>query len=651
MTRGLAPDQIGVTEAMIAAYGDFIWENSLNVQIRRGDPVRQPDRAQDGQVGMGLSDQQMADRLGLACGQVTQIRVLLEARRYRRTSYRRLLDLGGNKRFRAETFLAHEDRPRFSEAALALRAALAFDPERVRTYVANGGWADDTLTRWLKRAPAERIVAVGDGVTLTYGYLRERAEGLARGLFAKGVGPGDVVSVQLPNGPEFLIAYVAIARLGAVLSTVHMPYRAAEMRTLLSHTRARAFIGLSRVKDFSAIETVRGLAADLPDLAAIVAVGEPMAGATSFAHLIDEGGPLPAEIAAQPADPFLLLFTSGTSSSPKAVPLTYQMTLGNARLGAVEHRIGPDDRILSAAPYSHLLGLYSLHLAFAVGAANQILPVFTPPDLLAAIERHRPTVLFTAPAHMAFLDGQGLLDKADLSSLKLVIVSGSACPPELARRIASKLPNGTLTQLWGMTELQAGLYTRPADPLEMAATSVGRPCPLTDIRIADAADQALPDGQEGELQIRGPLLFAGYHKNDEANRQGFSADGWFRTEDLAVRNADGTITISGRKKDVINRGGVKYNTREIEDLLAAHPRVLQAAIVPYPDPILGEKACVFVVAREGGPPDLKDLCAWLDAKGVAKTKWPERLEIIDEMPMTPTRKVIKGRLKERLAPT
>jgi len=158
----------------------------------------------------------------------------------------------------------------------------------------------------------------------------------------------------------------------------------------------------------------------------------------------------------------------------------------------------------------------------------------------------------------------------------------------------------------------------------------------------------LPADREGELQIRGSLLFPGYFRNDEANRGAFTPDAWFRTGDLAIMDASGNVRITGRTKDIINRGGVKYNPVDVEDLIGAHPKVLQAAVVAYPDPVLGEKACCFVVVKGEDAPTLPELCAYLTERGISKVKLPERLEIIDAMPMTPTRKVIKARLRERL---
>lgn len=535
-----------------------------------------------------------------------------------------------------------------------LRQAIRIDSATRSLYEKAGWWANDTLTRWLaddvSRAADRPAAKLGDTV-VSYRELVERAERFARGLHDLGVRRGDVVSVQLPNTPEFLIAYFAITRLGAVLSTVHMPYRTAEIRTLLGHNGCVAFIGYGALKDFAPAREVLGLKGQLPALAHVISVGEKVSGAVAFDDLLRSDRTLPADVAADPADPFLLLFTSGTSASPKAVPLTYQMTLGNARLGAGEHQFRDGDSVLSVAPFTHLLGLYALHLTTRVAGTSLLLPVFTPPELASAIARHRPSVLVCAPAHLAALVAAGLLDQADLSCIRLIITAGSALSPDLASVIAARLPNGFLTNLWGMTELQAGLYTRPGDSPEIASTTCGRAAPGAEVRIADLDDQPVAPGEEGELQIRGALLFRGYYNNDLANRQAFTADGWFRSGDLAVIDAAGNVRITGRKTDVINRGGIKYNPLDVEIILGSHPKVMQVAVVAYPDPVLGQRACCFVVPAEGPPPTLDELCGHLLTHGVSKVKLPERLLLIDEMPMTPTRKIMKRRLYERLTET
>jgi non-ribosomal peptide synthetase component E (peptide arylation enzyme) len=655
MARGLTRQQIGVTEAMIEAFGDAIFRLSHNYQVRVGDPIRklQFDAIEEQRAALGLTDAQIAEQIGLTRNQVLYIRTVLERRRFRTGHYVRLLELGGGKRFRAERYTPHLNHFKFSEHALALRAAMNYAPERARHYIEHGWWRDDTLAKWLERhataTPEAPAIRHGDK-TITYAELAKQVGNLAGALAELGIAKGEVVSVQLPNVPEFLIAYLAITSLGAVMSTIHMPYRAAEIETLLGHAKSRAVICLSTAKDYPAAEVMLALKTRLPLLDHVIALGAPVEGTLSLGELIAHDRAAP-ELDEPPvaSDPFLLLFTSGTTSAPKAVPLSYHNMLSNARLGAPEHKVTAADTILSAAPFSHLYGLYSFHVAMAVGACNALLPVFTPPDLAQSIASLRPSALWTAPAHIAACIGMGLFDKHDLSSLKLAIISGSACPPELARGFAAKARNCAVTQLWGMTETQGALYSRPDDPLEISATTAGRASPGTEVRVVGPDDQPVPHGTEGELQVRGCLLFPGYLGNPAANEAAFTKDGWFRSGDLAVQDAHGNVRISGRTKDVINRGGVKYNPLDVELLLDKHPKVAQSAIVPVPDPVLGEKACVFVVPKPGEAPTLRELCDYLSAHDIAKIKLPERLEIVAEMPMTPTRKIIKGRLRAQIA--
>jgi acyl-CoA synthetase (AMP-forming)/AMP-acid ligase II len=615
MARGLNRAQLGVTEAMLATFGEAVFSMSHNLQQREGDPVRRLDwsEIERQREGMGLADAEIAARLGLTREQVMFIRNFEESRRFRTGQTAYLLDLGGGRRYRQERTVPLEDRPAFSADALRLRAAMRFDPARAKLYVEKGWWADDTLTGWLAKHAAERpdeIAVILPNEEISWKNLQERSLKFAEGLRRAGVARGDVVAVQLPNTLEFIVAFLGICRLGAVMCTLHMPYRGAEIEALLRHSRARLGICVAK-------ENFQGIG-------------------RTFAEL-DGDEMLPRDVPGPvAADPFLLLYTSGTTASPKGVPLNYHTMLSNARLGAPEHRLTAADRVLSAAPYTHLFGLYALHCAWAVGAASLLLPAFKPDELSLLIEESRPTALWTAPAHIAACRAQGLFEKNDWSSLRLAIMSGSAAPPQLIRFFQEKTPSCAVTQLWGMTEMQAGLYTRPGDPPEVHANTAGRPSPGTEVRIAD----------DGELQVRGCLLFPGYYENEEANAAAFTADGWFRTGDLAAMDAAGNVSITGRSKDIINRGGVKFNPRDVEDLLAVHPKILMAAIVPMPDPVLGEKACAFLQLKNPGDTiSLEEIAEYLLEKKIAKIKLPERLVVVPEMPLTPTRKIIKGRLK------
>ncbi len=532
-----------------------------------------------------------------------------------------------------------------------LTDAVRFDPAQMRAFVDAGWWNDDTLSAWLRahaHVAPERPAIVGPTATISYGELYDQVQRLAAAFFDLGVRKGDVIAVQLPNIPAFLQTYLAVCALGGVLTTIHMPYRQTETETLLRHSGARAVVCLESMRDYPVADVMCDLKRALPALEHVIALAPPSPGRVSFEQLLTcctepDSSALPLG-----AEPFLLLYTSGTTSSPKGVPLTSQNMLSNARLSAADFRLVPEDVLLSAAPLSHLFGLYSVHLALCVGATNLLLPAFMPQDFAATIERGRATVVFTAPAHVAACLGAGLFDAHDISSLRLAIVSGSTCPPDLARTFAAKLEEGKLVQLWGMTEAQAGFYTRLDDALEVAAKTAGRPCTGNEVRIVAADGQILGPGDEGELHIRGCSIFPGYYDNVEANQLAFSDDGWFCTGDLAVLDGAGNVTLTGRSKDIINRGGVKFNPLDVETLLDQHTKIQQSALVPMPDPVLGEKACCFVVPVPGTTISLPEICEYLAVHQIAKNKYPERLEIIAEMPLTPTRKIIKGRLQALL---
>ncbi len=503
-----------------------------------------------------------------------------------------------------------------------------------------------TLRDWMDSHAAgagDRIACVGPHGATTYRSLHSRALALASRLHSLGVARGDVIAVQLPNGLEFLLSYLAAGYVGAILQTVHMPYRAAEIVPLLQHSRAKLLICLSRIGDFSPTELVLLNRDKLPDIAAVMAVGSDVPdGAIAFdADKEMSHGALDER--PNPSDNFLLLYTSGTTAAPKGVPISYQKFLTNARHSAPELGVGAASILLSGAPFTHLYGIFSINLALSQGATIAILPAFTPKALAEAIESLRPTGIFVAPAHVAACLNDGLLTKDNLASLSFALISGSVCPPDLARSLQRLMPGGAVCQLWGMSEMQAGSFTRPGDPEDIRLTTAGRATPGTELRVLDDTGETCID-VEGELQTRGLSVFDGYLSNPQATKDAFTDGGWFRTGDLAEIDARGNIKITGRMKEVINRGGVKFNPADVEAAICLHPAVASCAIVPMPDPVLGERACCFMVTQPNTTVGLDDIKSWLAEKNIAKNKWPERIELIAEMPMTPTRKIKKAEL-------
>lgn len=511
-------------------------------------------------------------------------------------------------------------------------------------------WREETLRDWMDRLAAEapeRIALIGPGASWSYAELHTRALNLAAQFRTLGIGRGDTVAIQLPNLPEFVLTYLATGYAGAILQTLHMPYRGAEIEFLLQHSGAKAIVCLGQGKDFNPAEAILAMQPRLPALKHVIALGpNPPAGAQPFDSQPEAA---PVDGRPHPDDDFVLLYTSGTMAAPKGVPMPYKKFLANARLSATELEIGPSSILLTAAPLSHLYGLFAVNLALAAGATMALLPVFTPPALAEALDDYNPTQLFTAPAHMTACLQAGLLTRERLRTLAFLQISGSACPPDLAQRIQEMMPDGKVVQLWGMSELQAGAFNRPSDPHDARMMNAGRASPGTELRVVQDGGPVPPD-EEGELQVRGCSIFAGYLGNAAATADAFTPDGWFRTGDLARMTTDGNIRITGRLKDVINRGGVKFNPADIEALIDRHPAVMQCAIAALPDPAMGERACCFAVLKPGATLSLDDIRVFLTQHEIAKTKWPERLEIVDAMPLTPTRKVKKADLVRMIFP-
>jgi cyclohexanecarboxylate-CoA ligase len=522
-----------------------------------------------------------------------------------------------------------------------------FDPAYFR---AQGWWRDETLGDWINRcavsAPDRAAVRTADR-TLTYSALRADVASLAAGLAEAGIRRGDVVVVHLPNVPEFLIAWLAINALGAVMQTVHTPYGMRELEHLIAHGGGKAAIALARAKDRSPAADIVALRERLPALRLVIAVGGDVPAAIDFATLLEAGRGKPPPVRADANDPFLLLYTSGTTSSPKAVSVTSNHFLSNARLCATEFGLEPEDRILCLAPFTHLYGLYALELGFAVGATACLLDLFTPAGFVETLKWAKPTVLIAGPAHVAPCLQQRLFADVDFTALRFAVLSGSTVPATLSAAFEELLPNGRVVQAWGMTELQFGACGRPSDPRQVRFETIGRATPGTELRVTDGEDRVLPSGEVGELHVRGCSLFSGYVRNPEASRAACTGDGWFRTGDLASMDEAGNVLLRGRTKDLINRGGVKFNPIDMEIAIAGHPAVAQVAIAPMPDAVLGERASCFVVLKKGASLSFEEMTAFLRERQFAKFTWPEQLAIVSDMPVTPTRKVMKAELVKR----
>ncbi len=532
-----------------------------------------------------------------------------------------------------------------------LSSALNYSEKDRKEFLDAGWWNDDTPNKWVDKWAAETpdaVIAISMDKTLTYKDVRESADRFAAGLLGLGFKNGDVIGFQLPNIPEILVAYLGIQAIGAVPSLMHMPYRATELEPLLNHVEAKGVVCLAASEAYDAPATFEELKSSAPSLETVIVIGgDAPDGAASYADLVASE---PVEIPDPPSvdDPAMVCFTSGTSSAPKAVVHSYRSIMASARFGAEDMAYTNDSVVMCAPSFTHAFGVMITLSVIAAGGASPMMPVYTPPALAEIIKYTKATDLCCGPAHVMAGKAGGLWAPEYTETLKYIYMGGATCTPEVMHTIEESCPNGKAFQIWGMTETMMPILLPLDASFEDRKKYLGTPPIGHQVRSVDEDGNILEPGEEGELEYRGPFLFASYYLNDKANASSFTDDGWFKTGDMVIIEEGDNVAMTGRIKDVINRGGIKINPLDIEILLDERPDVIQSAVVPMPDEILGERACLFLVMTPGNSMSLDEMRAFLDSKGVMKTKWPERIEIIDAMPITATRKVIKGKLVELL---
>jgi non-ribosomal peptide synthetase component E (peptide arylation enzyme) len=532
-----------------------------------------------------------------------------------------------------------------------LKSALTTSPERAAHYIATGWWTDAMIHGWVAdwaartpHAPA----AIGPDYTLTYAQLHESAQRFASGLVSLGFRRGDVIGVQLPNSPEFLTAFLGIQTMGAVPCMLPMPYRRKELEPLLAHGQAKGIICLAGVEGYDIAAVMEELQAAVPTLEVVIALGDTTpTGSVPFNRLATAViGSIPDPPDAD--DPAVLAFTSGTSAAPKAIVHAHRTFCG-ACLAPCDNIVTASSDVVMCAPaYSHAFGLLVVVATIAAGAASTTMAVYSPQVLADTIRKTRATVFCGGPVHVYLGQKAGLWGAEVTQSLKRSFIGGAPTHEEAVRIVDAACPNGKAYQIWGMSEVLVPAMNTLDVPAPLRFSAVGTAWKSHEARIVGDDGTPLPPGEEGHLETRGPFQNACYYGNEQATRGAFYPDGWFRTGDLARMDRDRYIHMCGRAKDLIIRGGVKINPVDVELAMNAHPAVILSAIVPAPDPILAERACLVLVMAPDKTLTLDDVRAYLAEQGIAKMRWPERLEFVEAMPMTASRKIIKGKLIEQL---
>ncbi|WP_406272618.1 acyltransferase domain-containing protein [Nocardia sp. NBC_00881] len=494
-------------------------------------------------------------------------------------------------------------------------------------------------------AGGDEPAVFADGGYRSWTRWRTEADALARGLQDLGIRKGDVVAVHLPNCWEFLIVHIAVAAVGAVMLPLHMGLGVHELRSLLARTRAGTVVVTADRRR----ELMPELCGEFLALNHVLVVGDvddPSSNVLSLEDVVLRWAgtaPLPTDVA--PDDRFVLLPSSGTTSLRQKICVhTHDGLVSNAVVVAADAGARGTDTILSGSLFTHLFGLLSVHLSLVTRGRQALLTSWDVGEFLRLAQISEATVLFAVPAQIRDVVAR-LGSSADPGEVRLreVRASGAAVPATLIED-ARRLLGAQVIAQWGMSELGAGLFTRPGDPLEAATSSVGRPISGGAVRVVDDDGGPCAPGETGRLQFRSPFLFTGYFEDPALTRTALTADGWLRTGDRASMNDDGTVAFRGRDVEVINVGGVKFGAPEIETLLDDMAGLGSIAVVGRPDDRLGEYPCLVVTLRASASVTLDDVAGHLAAKGVAEYKIPVELVVLDEMPCTPTGKIARSQL-------
>ena len=534
-------------------------------------------------------------------------------------------------------------------------------PARRARMIEQGLWHDRTINDDLdacvaacptKLALTACRVETGDVRRFSYRELAQMADRIAVGLHRLGVRKNDVVACQLPNWWQFTLTYLACSRIGAVINPLMHIFRERELGFMLKHGQAQLLITPRTFRGFDFEQMAQSLQRSIPEIAQLVIVdGE---GPNSFEALLSgpawEQEPDAAEILSAsrpgPDDVTQVIFTSGTTGEPKGVMHTANTTMANIIPYAQRLHLDAGTVVLMASPMAHQTGfMYGLMMPIMLKAGVVLQDVWEPRKAIQVIRDEQVSFTMASTPFLTDLTRTVAEDATPVPSLKLFLCAGAPIPSALVEQARAVL-GSKIVSAWGMTENGAVTTTLLEDDDERAFTTDGRPLPGVEVKAVDVDGKTLPPGQAGSLMLRSCSNFGGYLRRPHLN--GTDAEDWFDTGDLARIDEQGYIRITGRSKDVIIRGGENIPVVEIENLLYRHPAVLQAAVISYPDERMGERACAVVVLKAGQRLDLPALVEYFKGHKVAMQYIPERLEILDAMPSTPSGKIQKFKLREQL---
>lgn len=538
-----------------------------------------------------------------------------------------------------------------------IEGMVPYPPQVAAQYRSLGYWEDRTL--WSVYGEAfgtfgERVALVADGEEITYAAVAERSSCLALHLRELGLRAGDRVVVQLPNEAMFVYLFFAFQRLGVIPLLALPPHREHEIGHYVDFVDAVAYAVPSDDPKFDFVDFARKIKARSPGLRHLLVSGSSVPDdLVSLEAMLAAPPPRSPEslegLVVDPTDPCCLLLSGGTTGIPKVIARTHNDYVYNARISGDVNGVGRDSRVLACLPLAHNYPLNAGVLAFWLHGAMVVLsrsPAAR--DAFPLIARWEATHIEAVPAVWIKWLADPSLGECDVSSVRVVNSAAQKLQPEICARLEAAFPDAVVQEIFGMTEGLL-LMNRLDDPVEIRHETAGRPISIADeVRLVDEQGNDVSPGEVGELLCRGPYTLRGYFKAPEVNARMFTSDGYYRSGDLLRQHPSGNYVVEGRKKDLVNRGGEKISVEEIEDLLLAHPAILNVACVPMPDEVLGERMCAFAITSVDDL-SLDQLCRFLEERGLARFKWPERLEIVDDFPLSNIGKVQKNALSARAA--
>ena len=506
--------------------------------------------------------------------------------------------------------------------------------------------------------PTRNAILDPSGTTLTYEQLDKKVSELARGMLELGVAKGDKVGLWMPNIPEWVVAYYAIARIGAVVVPMNTRYKTHEVEYILNNSEATTLFAVGSFAGIDYISMIGGIRNRLPNLKHVIVVGESGQDMHSFESveqsgrgLITDGKLVEREESCDPLDNVFILYTSGTTGNPKGAMLSHHNIAKNAEQVTKVLHTEDQDVFLLAVPFFHCFGcVMGIAGAITWGAAMVPMQIFKPVEALELVERFAVSVLYGVPTMFVleleeYRKGKADGSSYDVSALRTGIMAGAPCPVEVMRGTMEDM-HCNVSIAYGLTEASPVItMTRFDDSVAKRVETVGRGLDGIEVKIADDERNSLPTGEMGELACRGYNVMMGYYKMPDKTAESIDADGWLYSGDLATMDEEGYVQIVGRKKDMLICGGFNVYPAEIEEYLFTHAKVQNVSVTGMPDNVMGEVAVAYIIPREGvtiDPQEIVDFCVG----EIANFKVPRYVQIVDELPMTQSGKIKKFRLRE-----